>query len=321
VGGTAWGRIRLVGGGAILAVLVWRLGAGPFVHGVLALRPTTVLAAAAITAGTTLAAAWRWRVVARGLGVDLPLGPAVAAYYRSQFLNSALPGGVLGDVHRGVRHGRDSGDVGRGLRAVGWERVAGQVLQAALTVPVLVALDSPVRAAMPAVLMATGAGAVGVALVLRARSRRATSRLARAVRTAGSDLRAGLLNRRAWPRITGASLICVAGHATIFGIAAETTGTAASPARLLPLALLLLSAMAIPLTVGGWGPREGVAAWAFGAAGLGAAQGVAAATAYGVMALAATLPGALVLAAEWLPRRSALRAPLVPTPDPEAAHG
>jgi hypothetical protein len=174
---------------------------------------------------------------------------------------------------------------------------------------------------MPAVLTATGAGAVGVALVLRARSGRATSRLARAVRTAGSDLRAGLLNRRAWPRITGASLICVAGHATIFGIAAETTGTAASPARLLPLALLLLSAMAIPLTVGGWGPREGVAAWAFGAAGLGAAQGIAAATAYGVMTLAATLPGALVLAAERLPRRSALRAPLLPTPDPEAAHG
>jgi hypothetical protein len=38
-----------------------------------------------------------------------------------------------------------------------------------------------------------------------------------------------------------------------------------------------------------------MAAWAFAAAGLGAAQGFSAATAYGVMAMVATLPGALVL--------------------------
>ena len=52
---------------------------------------------------TTLCCAWRWRIVARGLGVDLPLGTAVAAYYRSLFLNVTLPGGVVGDVHRGMQ--------------------------------------------------------------------------------------------------------------------------------------------------------------------------------------------------------------------------
>jgi hypothetical protein len=39
-----------------------------------------------------------------------------------------------------------------------------------------------------------------------------------------------------------------------------------------------------------------MAAWAFAAAGLGAGQGIAAATAFGVMGLVATLPGAVVLA-------------------------
>jgi hypothetical protein len=56
--------------------------------------------------------------------------------------------------------------------------------------------------------------------------------------------------------------------------------------------------MALPLNVAGWGPREGVAAWAFGAAGLGADQGLATAVVYGVMALVAVLPGLLVLVAE-----------------------
>lgn len=50
-------------------------------------------------------------------------------------------------------------------------------------------------------------------------------------------------------------------------------------------------------SVAGWGPREGVAAWAFGMAGLGAAAGVTASVVYGVMALVATLPGAVVLLA------------------------
>ena len=67
--------------------------------------------------------------------------------------------------------------------------------------------------------------------------------------------------------------------------------------------MLVLLAMVVPLNVGGWGPREGMAAWAFAAAGLGATQGVAAATAYGVMGLVATLPGAVVLAVDGLRRR------------------
>ena len=65
--------------------------------------------------------------------------------------------------------------------------------------------------------------------------------------------------------------------------------------ELLPLALVVLLAAAIPLNVAGWGPREGAAAWAFAAAGLGAAQGTTVAVVYGVLALVATLPGAVLL--------------------------
>ena len=70
---------------------------------------------------------------------------------------------------------------------------------------------------------------------------------------------------------------------------------------MLPLALLVLAAAALP-NIGGWGPREGVTAWAFAAAGLGASQGVATAVVYGVMALVASLPGAAVLVAAFVRR-------------------
>jgi hypothetical protein len=70
---------------------------------------------------------------------------------------------------------------------------------------------------------------------------------------------------------------------------------------MLPLALLVMLAMALP-SVGGWGLREGAAAWAFGAAGLDAGQGVETAVVYGVIVLVASLPGAAVLMLEWFGR-------------------
>ena len=100
-----------------------------------------------------------------------------------------------------------------------------------------------------------------------------------------------------------ASAVAVAGHVAVFLVAARTAGVDRVAGELLPLALLVLLAAAVPLNVAGWGPREGVAAWAFAAAGLGAAQGATVAVVYGVLALVATLPGAVLLLAGWQPPR------------------
>ena len=120
-------------------------------------------------------------------------------------------------------------------------------------------------------------------------------------RAAARDLRDALLARRAWPAIALASALVVAGHAATFLIAARSAGVTAPPSEMLPLALLVMQAAALP-NVGGWGPREGVTAWAFAAAGLGASLGVATAVVYGVMVFVASLPGAAVLVAAWMPR-------------------
>ena len=300
---------RLAAAAAVFAVLVWRLGTGPFLDGIHAVDGGSLAAASVLAVLTTTCCAWRWRIVAGGLGVDLPLGSAVTAYYRSLFLNVTLPGGVVGDVHRGVSHGRDTSDVARGLRAVAWERSAGQVVQAIVTVAVLLVLPSAVPAAVPLVALAVLAAAAAiVALAVRPRHADGRSRW-RAV--AARELREALLARRAWPVVALASTLVVAGHAATFLLAAHAAGVSAPPSTLLPLALLVLFGGALP-NVGGWGPREGVAAWAFAAAGVGAAAGVATSVAYGVLVLVASLPGAVVLAAAWarprtpeiLPRRN-----------------
>src|SRR6185437_12692945 len=256
---------------------------------------------------TTVFSAWRWRVVARALDVGISLPAAVRAYYRSLFLNSVLPGGVLGDMHRAVRHGRRAGDVSRGLRAVAWERLCGQVIQAVVTAVVLRTLASPVRPALPYVL----AGIVGVAacaaLVVGGAARRGRSRPARAARAIAADLRRGLLVPGVWPQLTLSSLLVVAGHTATFVVAARVAGCTAPLGELIALLMVVQIAAGIPLSVGGWGPREGIAAWAFAAAGLGAANGVTVATLYAVLMLAAVAPGAGLLLRDAVRRRRGRR--------------
>ncbi|HYY17959.1 MAG TPA: lysylphosphatidylglycerol synthase transmembrane domain-containing protein, partial [Streptosporangiaceae bacterium] len=126
----------------MLWFLVQQVGAAPFGDGLRAVTWQAVLAAITLTVLTTVCSAWRWRVVARALGAGIGLSRATGACYRSLFLNSVLPGGILGDVHRAVTQGRRAGDVGQGVRAVGWERLCGQVIQAVVTAVVLLTLPS-----------------------------------------------------------------------------------------------------------------------------------------------------------------------------------
>ena len=305
--------LRVAAGVTVLWFLVRHVGAAPFRDGLRAITWPAVVGAVTLTALTTVCSAWRWRVVARALGVAIDMPAAVSAYYRSLFLNSVLIGGVLGDVHRGVMHGKRAGDVARGLRAVAWERMWGQVVQAVLTAGVLLTLPSPVRPALPYILAAVAGVAGCGALLLRAAARRRRSRLARTARAVSDDLRCGLLARDVWPQLTLASVLVVAGHTATFVIAARTAGCTAPLGELLALLMVVQTAVVIPLGVGGWGPREGVAAWAFAAAGLGAATGVSVTTLYAVLMLVAVAPGAGLLLGDAVRRRGGAVRPRLAT--------
>lgn len=294
IAATWWRWARPLVGALVLAALVVGLGTGPFLDALRATDARALTAGAFIALLTTLCGAWRWRLVARRLGADLTLAGALASCYRAQFLNVTLPGGVLGDVDRAVRHGREVDDVGRGLRAVAWERSSGQVVLVVTTASVLLVARpfSPPALAMPVWVLSAGVAlAVGVAW---ARRRGGSGVGARVARVAVADARA-LLAPTASVGILVASLAVVAGHVATFVLAARVVGVRLELAELVPIALLVLLVAAVPVNLAGWGPREGAAAWAFAAAGLGASQGLAVAVAYGAIVLVATLPGGILL--------------------------
>ena len=285
-GGGWWSWARRGAGVVVLAVVLARVGTGPFVDGLRRTDPLALLAATAITVLTTACCAWRWRLVAGGLGLHLGRRAALAAVFRSQFLNATLPGGILGDVDRAVGDG--SSVLGPGARSVVWERLLGQAVQVALAVALLAVLPSSLR---PLGLVAVVSLLV-VVLVVLPWSRGLVRRTGRGIR---GDL-VGILSRSGAARgIVLLSGAAVCGHVAVFVLAAHAAGVPASAPELLPAVTLVLLASGIPLNVGGWGPREGAAAWAFAAAGLGAGAGVTTAVVYGEMSLVATLPGLVVL--------------------------
>jgi uncharacterized membrane protein YbhN (UPF0104 family) len=282
-----WGWVKLAAGVAIVGALMWKLGTGGFVAGLRVLDVRDLVAALGIGLATTVLCAWRWCLVARRLGLRLPLGKAVRDYYRALFLNAVLPAGVLGDVQRAVQHGKQEGNVGAGVRAVVLERLAGQAVVIVAGVAVL--LVGPAR---DIGLIIVGVVAVlALAYLIARRSINTGSRWRRTI----DDVRNGLLAKDAWPGVALLSALALAGHITLFLIAMKAAGATQSAEQLLPIVIVALLAMGLPLNVGGWGPREGVTALMFAAAGLGAAQGLTAAVAYGLLGLVASLPGALML--------------------------
>ena len=212
-----WGRF--VGSALVFTVLVWRLGTSPFLVGLRTVNGATLAAAAGLALLTAVCCAWRWKTVARGLGLGLSLTAAVTAYHRSLFLSVTLPGGVVGDVHRGISHCRDVHDVGRALRSVAWERFAGQVVQVLLTVVVLLWLPSLVQGYMPWVAIAVVVTVPGILLLARARTGGSRSAWARLRRAAACDLRDGLFARRAWPGVAIAWTFGAAGLGAQAGVA------------------------------------------------------------------------------------------------------
>lgn len=271
-------------GAAILVALACQVGADSFLKALDGIGIGAVLAALAITAYTTWCSACRWSLLAHRLHVGLSLASACRAYYRAQFLNATLPGGVVGEVDRAIWHGHSSRAMAKGIQSVLWDRISGQVVLFGL-----VLITTPVLAPSVRIWMLWMLGAAAIVVLV---AYTINSRLVRAFWAEVRDVPAA---PGVWAAVLLLSTLAIAGHVTVFIVAARSVGVTAPTLELVPLGLVILQASAIPLGPAGWGPREGAATLVFSAAGLGASAGLAVSVAYGVLATLATLPGALAL--------------------------
>ena len=273
----------------VLMALVWRMVDGAEVAERLrALRPGWVVVAVGLLLAQTGLSALRWRLTAARLGHEMGLRRALREYFLAQVVNLALPGGVLGDAGRAVRAGAVAG-LERAGQAVVFERLAGQ---AALVAVVLVAALGvtlwPGGISLPhAMLMGLAMVAVGLliggVLVARARWTRLAAWRAAAARA--------VFARGVWPQQVALSLGTVAANLLAFAACAAAVGVWLPPAAIVVILPLVLFTMLVPLTIGGWGLREGAAVALFPLAGATGAEGFAASAAFGVVFLLTSMLG------------------------------
>lgn len=291
---------------AMMAFLLIWLDASRLLDQLLGMHPGWVAVALGVTVAQTLLLAWRWHFTATRLGLNLPFSNALRGYYQGIFLNQVLPGGVPGDVSRAWQHGRTEGNQASAFRGVVLERLSAQVIMTALALGCALFLprafgnmapwfSSTTRAAILLGALVGGTALVTISLWLRTRTLEPPPT---PVSLRGKILQEAvhtLLAPDALLFQLGSGILVVGGYVAVFVMAGQAVAAVAAPGHLALLAAPVLMAMLVPITVAGWGLREGAAAALWAAVGLPPEEGVLVSMAYGVLVLAGSLPGAVTL--------------------------
>lgn len=295
---------RLVRAGQIAATLgllalLWQIADGPETARILATaEPIWLLASFLALTLQTVLSAMRWQLTAAQLGIKLPQLHALREYYLAQMVNQAVPGGVAGDAARAVRSRDQVGLMGSG-QAVVFERLAGQIAMfVTMACAFLATLLAPGGFEWPAwlvppVLLVVLIGALLPFAFLMAT--RLPGRIGNSLRGLRQALATTLASRHVLPRQIALSLGTTFCNLAAFAFCAQAVGLALQPIIVLALVPLILFTMLIPLTISGWGVREGAAAALLPLAGATASEGFAASVAFGLVLLVAVLPGFLAL--------------------------
>jgi glycosyltransferase 2 family protein len=281
--------LRLVVTACALGLVLWVAGPQDVAQTLRAVDPGWLVLAVLALAAQIALSALRWRVTAQALGHDLPPLWAVREYGLSVAINTFLPGGILGDVGRILRS-----------RGLGWKGAAASVIlerlsgQVALGMVAVMALSlwwgTWLGWALPVAMVAGGAVLLFALPTLR--------------QLLGQVwLAAGI-----WPSQLALTLVILIANLAGFWCAARAVGVLlALPDALLVLSLTLL-AMLVPLTVNGWGLREGAAAALWPMVGITAPQAVAGSVAFGLACMGAALLGLI----PWLARADRGDTPAAP---------
>lgn len=309
--GALWVLQLVVGAG--LVALVWRAADGPEAARRLVATDWRWLVPAllALTLQVILSAL-RWRLTARQLGIRLGTGQAIREYYLSQLVNQSLPGGMVGDATRAVRSRDQAGLVAAG-QAVVFERLAGQIALFVLCAGAFVTtlampggLDWPPRVALAVGILL--AGVIGVGLILP-RLRHLPGAAGRMAEGLHHALHLSLVSRSVLPcqiMLSIGTTLCIL---AAFAFCARAVDVGLGFAAVAALVPLVLFTMLIPVSISGWGLREGAAAALLPIAGVTVSGAIAASVVFGLMAIVTILPGAALL---WI-------SPTTKPPAPEPA--
>ena len=274
--------------------------------------PTLLGVAFAALAAQAMLAVVRWRWVLILQGRRFGYFRLVRFYWLGLFFNQVLPSSVGGDAMRAYCLVRDGCGIGSSSVAVLLDRILGLVgliLLVFVCQPMSFEFIRDDATRLGVLLVALGAAfaVCGVLILDRLTGRFRHWRIARGMTMLSSEARRILFSV---PSGTGLLALSVVVHLisiVAVGILALAVGVGVhwlAFAIVVPLASLL---MTVPISIAGWGVREGVMVVGLGYAGIQPEQAVALSVLFGLLLLDVALPGGLAWLADGRRRLQAER--------------
>jgi len=266
---------------------------------------------AAVLAAQFLIGGLRWNSVLTAMQSPLTAWLAMRLFYIGMFFNQALPGGTGGDAVRMYLAYKNGLSPAGAINGVIVERVA-TVLALVILVDATQPLflphvpDNMTRIAHLAVAGVTAAALGGTVLLAMLHKLPESLRKWRLVRGLGH---LGADTRRVFGRVSRAVkplAWSIVGHLNVslscfvLALALGLDVTLLDCIVLIPPVLLVMS---VPISIGGWGVREGAMVWMFSLVGVSQDAALTLSLFFGVVSLAISLPGGIV----WLVMRAGTR--------------
>ncbi len=281
------------------------------------LETVPVVLAAFTLWATSLIAAWRWRAI---IGTMMPKGVHPPGFFRvyqllwiGLFFNQTLPSAAGGDAMRMWLARRAGLGNATAVNSVLIDRISalgGLVLLVALSFPLIAGrIEDSAGVVAIWILLAGCMAAIVLAMVIDRvplPRRLVAFRIVRGIRLLSTDLRGVLLGRTVAIKVIAASIVIQIMVASIvYGLGASL----GMPIQLLDsialMPIVILITM-VPISIAGWGVREGAMVAAFGYVGLSSVNALSLSLLFGFVNLAISLPGGVI----WLVQRE--RAAVLP---------
>lgn len=262
------------------------------------LRPVPALSCVATLFVQVLVVAYRWRTLTRACAIEAPWLRLLRFTFVGQFFSQLLPSTVGGDAVKGWLLFRDGAAPRRVVLSVLADRVIGVISLLLLVVLILqtpraTALAEAVTLSLLAVL---AAGTAGTALLLGlpalAGNRYLRWPIAAFVIELAVVLRAALGGCLRAARLLGMGLLVHVCSIVAAVCAARAVGLSLDPGVLAVVFPIAMLSATIPVSIGGWGVREGVLVGLLGTYGVPAEGALALSIVFGVALALASLPGA-----------------------------
>jgi uncharacterized protein (TIRG00374 family) len=244
-------------------------------------------------------AAWRWLTVLEALAAPLPFGQAFRLFFVGAFFNQVLPGAVGGDAVRAYQTYKAGLGLAPAVNSVMLERAAtvlALVFMVAAMQPLLAARigDNPALLVFPLLSVAGIAGVLVLSILDRLPASLRRWRLVRGLAHLAAGTRALFFRPRNAVAVLAVSVL---GHVNLaLAVYALAVGLdiSVSPLDCMILVPPVILVTTLPISIAGWGVREGAMVTAFGFIGVPAESALVLSLIFGITVVVASLPGGVL---------------------------